>query len=274
MTANKKRLQDLGSFLRARRQRVDPVTKGFPVGRRRSPGLRREEVAVLASISPSWYTYLEQGRDVRPSEEVLENLAAVLDLDPAERRYLHLLALGRAPHRDQPLGGEAESAIQRFVDSIGPLPAYAGDKRADVVAWNGACSEWLTDFGAMPPEERNSMLWLIGDPVARERVVDWEEEVRDMFGRFRAATANDPGDPRIQQLVRHIERAPADVLHWWNLHEVRELNWRRRRLRHPVLGVREFQMIVLLMAGADDVGIIVHLPLDGAGRAGAIPESM
>jgi transcriptional regulator with XRE-family HTH domain len=262
VTANKKRLQDLGGFLRARRQQVDPVAKGFPVGRRRSPGLRREEVAVLASISPSWYTYLEQGRDVRPSEEVLENLAAVLDLNPAERRYLQLLALGRAPHRDQPLGGEAKSAIQRLLDSIDPIPAYAGDKRADVVAWNASCAQWLVDFGAMAPEDRNSMLWMIGDTDARSRLVDWEGEVREIFGRFRAATANDPDDPRIQQLIKHIERAPADVLHWWNLHEVRELTWRRRAVCHPVHGLREFQMVVLLVAGADNIGVILHLPLE------------
>src|SRR5947209_20275373 len=124
MTADRRPLRELGQFLRARRLLVDPATKGLPVGKRRTPGLRREEVAILASISPSWYTFLEQGRDIRPSEPVLNALADVLELTAAERRYMHLLALGGAPHRDQPVTEEALAAIRLLVRPLDPHPAY------------------------------------------------------------------------------------------------------------------------------------------------------
>ncbi len=260
MTSDQRPLRELGHFLRARRLEVDPAAKGLPVGRRRTAGLRREEVAILASISPSWYTYLEQGRDIRPSEPVLNALADVLDLSPAERRYLFLLALGGAPHRDQSVTDDALDAVWMTVRALDPLPAYAGDFRGDVVAWNNACSEWLVDFGALPESERNAILWVVTNPRARERLLDWDDEVRDVIGRFRGATASaDPADIRMHQISAQL-RAASDAGRWWDEHVVSELIFRRRRIRHPRLGERTFQMVVLLVAGADGLGIIVHLP--------------
>lgn len=260
MTADRRPLRDLGRFLRARRLLVDPTAKGLPVGNRRTPGLRREEVAILASISPSWYTYLEQGRDIRPSESVLNALADVLDLTAAERRYVTLLALGGAPHRTQPVTDEARAAITAFVESLDSVPAFAGDMRGDVVAWNRACSEWLVDFGTLPEEDRNSMLWTALDPLARERYVDWEDEVRTYFGRFRGAMANLPDDPRIQAVVDRILQGPADVRALWERQEVSEVTFSVRRLRHPELGVRSFLTLILLVGGADTAGVVVHVP--------------
>ncbi|HET9170531.1 MAG TPA: helix-turn-helix transcriptional regulator [Actinospica sp.] len=262
MSADRRPLRELGQFLRNRRLLVDPAAKGLPLGKRRTPGLRREEVAILASISPSWYTYLEQGRDIRPSESVLNALADVLDLTAAERRYVTLLSMGSAPHRDQPLTEEARTAITTFVESI-DLPAFAGDMRGDIVAWNRACSEWLFDFGTLPEEERNSLLWTALHPAARERYVDWEQEVRSYFGRFRGATANLPDDPRIRAVVDRLEHGPADVREMWESREVSELTFGVRRLRHPELGVRSFTALILLVAGADTAGVVVHVPVSG-----------
>lgn len=265
MTSDQRPLRELGHFLRSRRLEVDPAAKGLPIGRRRTPGLRREEVAILASISPSWYTYLEQGRDIRPSEPVLNALADVLDLSPAERRYMYLLALGGAPHRDQSVTDDALDVVWMAVRALDPLPAYATDRRGDVVAWNQATSEWLVDFGALPEAERNSILWVVCDPRARERLLDWEDEVRDVIGRFRGATASvGPGDARMQQVAQRL-RAAGDAVPWWDEHVVSELTFRRRRIRHPRLGDRTFQMVVLLVAGADNLGIIVHLPTGSSG---------
>lgn len=265
MTSDPRPLRELGNFLRARRLEVDPAAKGLPIGRRRTPGLRREEVAILASISPSWYTYLEQGRDIRPSEAVLNALADVLDLSPAERRYTYLLALGGAPHRDQTATDEALDAVWTTVRALDPLPAYAGDRRGDVVAWNDACSDWLVDFGTLPESERNGILWVASNPQARERLPDWQTEVRDVIGRFRGATASaDPGDRRVRQISTQL-RAVDDGGHWWSDYVVSELTFRQRRIRHPELGERLFQMVVLLVAGADDIGVIVHIPVGSAG---------
>jgi len=261
MTGDAQPLRELGQFLRARRLEADPAAKGLPIGRRRTPGLRREEVAILASISPSWYTYLEQGRNIRPSEAVLNALADVLDLSPAERRYMYLLALGGAPHRDQTATDEALDAVWTTVRALDPLPAYAGDHRGDVVAWNEACADWLVDFGTLPEAERNAILWVASDPRARERLPDWEAEVRDVIGRFRGATASaDPDDARVRQISARLRAAGDGDEHRWSDHAVSDLTFRRRRIRHPELGERTFQMVVLLVAGADDIGVIVHIP--------------
>lgn len=268
MTGDHRPLRELGNFLRARRLEVDPAAKGLPIGRRRTPGLRREEVAILASISPSWYTYLEQGRDIRPSESVLRALAEVLDLSSAERRYLYLLALGGAPHRDQTPTDDALEAIWTTVRALDPLPAYAGDHRGDVIAWNDACSDWLVDFGALPESERNGILWVASNPQARERLPDWETEARDVIGRFRGATASaEPSDPRVRQISARL-RAASDGGRWWSDHVVSELTFRQRRIRHPDLGEQTFLMVVLLVAGADDVGVIVHIPVGSCGVFG------
>ena len=264
MTTDQRPLRELGHFLRARRLEVDPTAKGLPIGRRRTPGLRREEVAILASISPSWYTYLEQGRDIRPSEPVLNALADVLDLSPAERRYMYLLALGGAPHRDQRLTDEALDAVWKTVRALDPLPAYAGDRRGDVVAWNDACSEWLVDFGTLPEPERNGILWVVTSPQARERLLDWDDEARDVIGRFRGATASLADDARVREIARQLREA-TDAGRWWEEHVVRELTYRRRRIRHPRLGERTFQMVALIVAGADDIGVIAHLPAEPFG---------
>jgi transcriptional regulator with XRE-family HTH domain len=260
MTADGRPLRELGKFLRARRLLVDPAAKGLPVGKRRTPGLRREEVAILASMSPSWYTNLEQGRNIRPSASVLDALAEVLDLTSAERRYVNLLALGSGPHRDEPLTSDARDALTAFVESLDGLPAFAGDMRGDIVAWNQACSEWLVDFGTLPAESRNSLLWIALHPAARERVVDWEDEVRAYFGRFRGAMANIPDDPRFRAVADQIEHGPADVRALWERREVSELTFGVRRLRHPEFGVRSFLTLILLVAGADTVGVVVHVP--------------
>ena len=262
MNTGSRPLRQLGDFLRARRLEIDPAAKGLPVGRRRTPGLRREEVAILASISPSWYTYLEQGRDIRPSEPVLNALADVLDLSAAERRYLYLLALGGAAHRDQPATDVALDAVWATVRALDPLPAYAGDHRGDVVAWNDACSDWLVDFGTLPEPERNAILWVVRDPRARERLPDWDFEARDVVGRLRGAMASaDPTDLRIQQVSRMVQTAET-VGSGWSDHVVREITFRRRRIRHPELGERTFQMVVFLLAGADELGVILHLPIE------------
>jgi transcriptional regulator with XRE-family HTH domain len=266
MTADSRPLRELGLFLRARRLLVNPASKGLPSGKRRVPGLRREEVAILASISPSWYTNLEQGRDIRPSESVLNAIADVLDLTAAEHRYVRLLALGGAPHRDELITSEARDAIVTLVEALGPLPAFAGDMRGDVLTWNAACCEWIFDFGTLAENARNSLLWFALHPAARERVVDWKDEVRVYFGRFRAAMANYPTDPRIQEVVAQLEDGPDDIRELWANREVSPLTLTRRTLRHPEFGVQEFQTYVLLVAGADTIGVVVHVPLGSPRR--------
>src|SRR5690349_18014228 len=155
----------LAAFLRSRRERVTPESVGLPVGpRRRTSGLRREEVAVLAGLSPTWYTYLEQGRDIHPSVEVLDSLARVLHLSEDERRYMRLLAQGNGS-KLRPLVGEvpAEDLVRQLVRAAGdgPYPIYAVDRYCDLLAWNGAATRYYTDFGQLARDQCNMMRWLL-----------------------------------------------------------------------------------------------------------------
>jgi transcriptional regulator with XRE-family HTH domain len=254
------RRRALGEFLRARRAELDPRDRGLPpVPRVRAPGLRRADVARLANISESWYTRLEQGRAAEPSAAVLDALAAALELDPFERRYMHLLAVGRAPHRDQPFTAESTALAARLVTHLDPHPAYVADVFGTVYACNDACRSWLADFTA-PGAQRNVFDWVIHDPAARQRFPDWAGEVRDVLARFRGATALGLDDARAEAFVRRIRAHSPEAWALWGRHEVSDISSRIRVLRHPELGIRRFRIHVLTVGGADGVGVVLHTP--------------
>jgi transcriptional regulator with XRE-family HTH domain len=260
------RREELAHFLRNRRQRVNPADVGFPAGRRRRTfGLRREEVAVLAGVSPTWYTYLEQGRSIQPSAEVLDSLARVLQLSEDERRYMHVLVYGRPPHAlpiepPEPIG----ELIRRLVELVGqgPQPIYAFDEVCDLIAWNEAATEWYTDFAKMAKGRRNMVWWQVTSPEARERLVDWEEDTRDIVARFRAFVATRQGDPRVRALISDLHQASPEFAQWWVEHDVHGQRARPRRLRHPLLGTRTMQLQVMVPTETDTVRVVFHLPVD------------
>ena len=267
------RTRELGLFLVSRRSRISPAQVGLPTGaRRRVAGLRREEVAVLAGLSPTWYTYLEQGRPIHPSAEVLDALARVLALSEDERRYLHLLALGHAPTSSPSAqrGPREEPAVvalpQRLVLAlgIGTFPVYAANSRADVLAWNQATSDWFTDFGRLPPHQRNMVWWMFTRPEARTRFLDWEEDAGDLVARLRTVYAVRPEDVRMAQLVTRLSAASTDFRRLWNAHEVREQRMRPRHMVHPELGARTFDIVILRLVAKHDLAIVAHLPNDTA----------
>src|SRR5690349_11461684 len=166
----------LGSYLKDRRARLDPVSFGFGATRRRTPGLRREEVAQRANVSATWYTWLEQGRGGAPSDEVLDRIARALLLTNVEREHLFLLALGRPPEiRYAPAEAEGVTPrLQRVLDSLEVSPAYVKTCAWDVVAWNRAASVVLTDYGARAPADRNILRLMFCDPHIRAKQIDWE----------------------------------------------------------------------------------------------------
>lgn len=261
MSARQARLE-LAQFLRSRRERISPDQVGLPAGRRRrTPGLRREEVAVLAGLSPTWYTYLEQARDIQPSPEVLDSLARVLRLTEDERRYIHQLVFGQAPERLewQPDTTWLVTQLVQIAD-CDPCPIYALDYVGDVIAWNAAAAEWYTDWGALKGIERNIVWWLLTSPQARERVVDWADDARDIVGRTRALSARYRQDRRVAELIRRLHQASPDFRTWWADHEVRGQRMRPRRLRHPTLGSRSMWLAVLHPADDARITIAFHLP--------------
>jgi transcriptional regulator with XRE-family HTH domain len=268
---------DLAQFLRSRRERIMPVDVGLPVGpRRRTPGLRREEIAVLAGLSPTWYTYLEQGRNIRPSPEVLESLSRVLQLSEDERRYLYLLANGQAPPAAPILTPDVgQDMMRRVVALIGDIdtPVYAANIYADVVAWNAAATHWYADFGAMPADRRNMLWWMLTAPEARSRVIGWAEDTRDVAARFRHASATRPWDNRFAELIAAMRAASPEFCTWWSEYDVRGQRVRTRCLKLPSGELLTSHLVVLRMTDSIN-SIVLHVPVDTEDEATVLARAL
>ncbi|QKV76137.1 helix-turn-helix transcriptional regulator [Amycolatopsis sp. Hca4] len=223
---------ELGVFLRSRRERLAPADAGLPAtGRRRTPGLRREELALLAGISATWLTYLEQGRDVRPSGQVLDALAKALRLTAAEQEHLHRLA-GDGAMPEENLGEEAAPEVAGVPALLGGNPAYVTGICYDVLALNAAAEELLRGIG----RGGNIVRWLFTEPAAREVLVDWEQEARAVLARLRAIAGRYPDHPRVTGLVAELTEASPEVRAWWPQYDVQFSHAGHKRLRHPRLG--------------------------------------
>ncbi len=260
--------RELAHFLRSRRERLTPADVGLPAGpRRRAPGLRREDVAVLAGLSPTWYTYLEQARDIHPSPEVLDSLARVLGLTEDERRYLHTLAHGNVS-KPRPLVGEvpAEEIVRQLVLTAeeSPYPVYAADLYGDVIAWNRAAATYYTDWGRLPEGRRNMIRWLLTAPEAKQRLPDWSEDAREIVARWRVITAKNDGGSRLRALVEEFKQDSPEFGRWWDRHEVREQRSRLRRFRLPQLGEQVMRLIVVRAPEFEPCFVAFHLPVQEA----------
>lgn len=264
MTAASHR-SDLGHFLRSRRERLSPEAVGLPPGvRRRSPGLRREEVAVLANVSPTWYTYLEQGRRIRPSNEVLDSLADALRLNVTERRYLHALGSPPSPQVQPDLSPppDAVHAVQQLMDLAGalPYPVYATDGRGTFLGWNANTPEWYDDFSSYPVRQRHMGWWMFTSPVARERLVHWENDAKDFAARIRYFLGTSRADLEVRKIVADLCEHCPEFSRWWDTHDVVEQEARHRTFRHPRRGVCRLRLTVVRLAVCPSVSIIFHVP--------------
>jgi transcriptional regulator with XRE-family HTH domain len=182
----------LGTYLRDRRAKLDPVALGFSMTRRRTPGLRREEVAQRANVSPTWYTWLEQGRGGAPSADVLDRIARALMLTDAEREHLFLIGLGRPPENRYQAAEGVTPRLQRVLDALELCPAYLKSSTWDILAWNRAASVVLADYASLPPAQRNGLRLVFTDPRVRAAMRNWESDARFVVAAFRADIARIP----------------------------------------------------------------------------------
>jgi len=237
MTPDDIRRQELSNFLRTRRERLSPTDAGLHPGpRRRTPGLRREEVAQLAGISATWYTWLEQKRPVKVSVNVLNNLARVLKLNAIEKIQLFHLALrqpavDRLPHRP-----EISPLIQRMLDQMETIAGFIMGPRWDVLAWNRAARAFFFDFAAVPADERN-LVWLtFTSPALNSLMVDWPTRAQDVLARFRGDYGRHAGDAHFVQLVDRLKAVSPEFARWWPRHDVRPQSEGRKQYAHPTAG--------------------------------------
>lgn len=252
---------ELADLLRSRRDRLQPVEVGLPAGaRRRTPGLRREEVAQLAGISTTYYTFLEQGRDLRPSTQVLEALARALRLGTAERAHLHTLVRDSPAPTDRRTAETLAPAVAALVDHLDPHPTYVTGRSWDVLAANRAARALWTDWPALAPEDRNILWWTFTDPAARIVLVEWESEAAAQLARFRAAAASHPDDRAFLALIDRLHGASPEFRTWWPRHEVAPLSSGIKWIRHPALGEIELHHLVLQVADAAEQKLVTFAP--------------
>ncbi len=258
---------ELADLLRTRRDRLTPADVSLPAGsRRRTAGLRREEVAQLAGVSTTYYTFLEQGRDVRPSRQVVTALAGALRLSSAERAHLFQLA-GITPAADDQAQAETVApVVGAMVDRLDPFPAYLKGRRWDVLAANRAARALFADWPARALGDRNKVWWMFTDPAARKVYVDWEREASDMLARFRAAAARRLDDPDFTDLIERLHQASPEVRSWWPRYEVEPVGGGTKHLHHPALGNVAFQHAVLQVADRPEQMLVYFTSAD-------VPES-
>jgi len=251
----------LGVFLRDRRSRLDPAVFGFS-GRRRTPGLRREEVAQRANISATWYTWLEQGRGGAPSPDVLNRIANGLMLTEPEREHLFMLGLGRPPEvRFHTVAG-VSPRLQRLIDTLDASPALVRTAAWDIVAWNRAATVVMTDYDRLPPGERNILRLLFCNPTVRNVQHDWDAMARFVVGAFRADAARAGATSEIAELVDELCNVSPEFAALWQENDVIAHGEGTKRLKHPILGDIELEYSGFAVDGRPDLNLVVYNPVD------------
>ncbi|MGX5828008.1 helix-turn-helix transcriptional regulator [Mesorhizobium sp. 43Arga] len=252
----------LAAFLKDRRTRLDPASFGF-AGRRRTPGLRREEVAQRANISPTWYTWLEQGRGGAPSADVLNRIAKGLLLTEAEREHLFMLGLGRPPEVRYRGDEGVSPRLQRLIDTLEASPALVKTATWDVVAWNRAAEIVLTDYGTIPAGRRNILRFMFLTPHIRAKQHDWENLARFVVGAFRADAARAGAVSEVTQLVDELCNGSAEFATLWQENDVLAHGDGTKRLKHPELGDIELEYSSFAVDGRPDLNLTVYNPVEG-----------
>ena len=254
----------LGNYLRDRRTRLDPSAFGFSAKRRRTTGLRREEVAQRANISPTWYTWLEQGRGGAPSADVLNRIANGLLLTDTEREHLFMLGLGRPPEVRYRAAGGVTPRLQRLLDTLEASPAIIKTATWDVVAWNRAAALVLTDYGKLPAHQRNILRLVFGNAHVRAAQEDWDSLARFLVAAFRADAARAGAVSEVSQLVDELCATSPEFEALWRANDVRVHGEGSKRLQHPTFGMVELEYSGFAVDGRPDLGMIVYSPVDQA----------
>jgi transcriptional regulator with XRE-family HTH domain len=255
--------EELAAFLRARRNALTPAEVGLPTGRsRRTPGLRREEIAMLAGVSVTWYTWLEQGRRINVSTDVLEALARALRLDDAERQHLLTLAV-RAPAAHADDVADVPDALVRLITSMEPAPAYVLGPRWEFLAWNRPQARLYPVIERLDDAERNLLWAMFAEPSVRPLLDDWPAQARRILAEFRAGTAALRDDPQVTTLVDRLRATSPEFADWWPQLDVAQFQTRLRRYHHPRAGELVFEYQQLTPSEWPSLRVVCQLPVPG-----------
>ncbi|WP_158884188.1 helix-turn-helix transcriptional regulator [Rhodanobacter sp. L36] len=257
----------LGDYLRDRRTRLDAAALGYPMTRRRTAGLRREEVSQRANVSITWYTWLEQGRGGAPSTEVLDRLAAALVLTRIEREHLFLLAQNRPPEVQHPQPQDVTPQLQRILDTLEFSPAYVKTADWDVIAWNHATEIIMAALMSLPVEKRNMLRLIFCVPRVKEMMHDWENVARFVVATFRSETARAGASDYTHALIRELSQASADFRSLWQEHDVSMHGEGTKLIDHPTLGLITLEYSAFAVDGKPHLSMVIYNPATPEDRA-------
>jgi transcriptional regulator with XRE-family HTH domain len=250
----------LGTYLKDRRAKLDPATFGFSLARRRTPGLRREEVAQRANVSATWYTWLEQGRGGAPSADVLERIARAMMLTDAEREHLFLLGLGRPPEVRYRAPQGITPRLQHVLDTLDHSPAIIRTATWDVIAWNKAAAAVLTDYGALAEGQRNVLRMMFRDSRVRAAQANWQSVARYVVASFRADVARAGAASDVRSLVDELCATSPEFAAMWRDNDVQAHGDGLKVLHHPVAGRLSLEFSGFAVDGRPDLTMVIYNP--------------
>jgi transcriptional regulator with XRE-family HTH domain len=250
----------LGTYLKDRRAKLDPTAFGFPLARRRTPGLRREEVAQRANVSATWYTWLEQGRGGAPSADVLDRISRAMMLTDAEREHLFLLGLGRPPEVRYRAPEGVTPRLQRVLDTFDHSPAFIRTATWDVIAWNKAAAAVLTDYGAMQEGQRNVLRMIFHDPGIRAAQSNWQGVARYVVASFRADVARAGAARNVQSLIDELCATSPEFAAMWRDNDVQAHGDGVKVLHHRAVGALKMELSAFAVDGRPDLNLVIYNP--------------
>lgn len=261
--SDEQRRQDMADFLRTRRMRLSPEQVGLiSAGRRRTPGLRREEVAQLAHVGVSWYTFLEQGRAIHPSGDVLQSIADALQLTPSERQHLFLLADQQPPVETSDADERVSPVLRRVLDSLNPVPAFVVGHRWNYLAWNTAADHVFMFSELVPPHQYNAVWRMFAHPISRHLYSpEWEQVAQRVLAEFRAGSIHSADEEWYKRLVADLQHISPEFRAWWPRHDVRGRAEASKAIEHPLVGRLMFEHTTLQVPDAPELKVMIYTPL-------------
>jgi transcriptional regulator with XRE-family HTH domain len=250
----------LGKFLQDRRAKLDPAAFGFRAKGRRTPGLRREEIALRANISATWYTWIEQGRGGEPSADVLDRIAGAFGLAPVEREHLFLLAQRRMPEVCYRASGGVTPRLQRMLDALELSPAFIKTPTWDVVAWNRTAALVLTDYGTLAPDQRNILRLLFCNSKVRASIESWERHARLAVAAFRRETARTGATEKAKKLVEELSQSSPEFAAMWVDNVVSDFGEGIKHLTHAIAGPLALEYSTFTIDDRPDLALMIYSP--------------
>lgn len=262
---SEQRRMELAHFLRVRREQRSPSQYSLPDGakRRRTPGLRREELALLAGVSPVWYTKLEQGQDIQVSTQVIEGIAHVLQLTPQERNYLHVLARGSFLPATHASSASVSEDVQELLTALNPHPALVVNERMDVVGWNMAASQTFVDYASLSEWERNTLWMVFTRPPGYTPYDNWDYWAQRSAALFRTSGGLYGEDAWFAERRDHLMQVSSEFRKWWPRHDIADALVGSKEFHHPRVGTLHLRSTTLQVAAHPNLKMFIYTPVDG-----------